>query len=66
MCSKFFFKVVNHQDGWAQPYDEPLLLSFNYYYYMWQWNNSENHVQTSVNKLLLLLLLMYNDTNERR
>ena len=66
MCSKFFFKVVNRQDGWAQPYDEPRLLSFNYYYYMWQWNNSENHVQTSVNKLLLLLLLMYNDTNERR
>ena len=55
MYSKFFFKVVNRQDGWAQPYDEPRLLSFSYYY-MWQRNNSENHVQTSVNKLLLLLL----------
>ena len=25
---------------------------------MWQRNNSEDHVQTSVNKLLLLLLLL--------
>ena len=25
---------------------------------MWQWNSSEDHVQTSINKLLLLLLLL--------
>ena len=55
MSSKIFFKVVNRQDGRAQPYDDPRLLSLNYYY-MWQRHNSEDHVQTSVNKLLLLLL----------